>query len=155
MNRITFALLLGFIFTSSGLLAQDTLPKFSVRYVGKDRVIIGWNNNFPVVKQISIQRSHDSLTNYKTILSVADPNAQQNGFADNKAPNDHMFYRLFVVLDKGQFFFTDAKKPLIDTARKPIFQEQNVPEPIRTDPTAPVVKKPEVLVRSFYVYTNK
>ena len=28
-----------------------------------------------------------------------------------------MFYRLFVVLDKGQFFFTAAQKPVIDTSR--------------------------------------
>lgn len=155
MNRIKFALVLGLIFSCSGLLAQDTLPKFSVRYVGKDRVIIGWNNNYQMVKQISIQRSHDSLTNYKTILSVADPNAQQNGFADTKAPNDHMFYRLFVVLDRGMFYFTEAKKPVIDTVRRVTFKEQEVLEPIKTEPTPPVVKKPDVFVPSFYVFTNR
>src|SRR5687768_9566490 len=89
--------------------SQDTLPKFSLRNVGNNRVIVGWVNNYPLVKQISIQRSFDSLGIYKTILSVTDPNAVQNGFADTKAPNSHMFYRLFVVLDKGEFYFTTAK----------------------------------------------
>ena len=67
--------------------AQDTLPKFSVRNVGNSRFIVGWVNNYPLVKQISIQRSHDSLKSFTTILSVTDPNSRQNGFVDTKAPN--------------------------------------------------------------------
>ena len=58
--------------------SQDTLPKVSVRNVGNNRIIIGWVNNYPLVKQIGIQRSFDSLGIYKTILSVTDPNAVQN-----------------------------------------------------------------------------
>lgn len=95
--------------------AQDTLPKFTVRSAGNNRVIIGWVNNYPVTKQISIQRSFDSLNSYKTIISVTDPAAIQNGFADTKAPNDHMFYRLFINVDKGEFFFTKPKRPQPDT----------------------------------------
>ncbi len=100
--------------------AQDTLPGFTVRNIGNNRVIISWINDFNVVKQVSIQRSHDSLKNYKTIATVPDPMAKENGFADVKAPNDHMFYRLFISLDKGSFVFSDAKKPVWDTARKQI-----------------------------------
>src|ERR1700710_3030075 len=112
MNRIFLILCLTTIHLfSSRVLAQDTLPKFSVTNVGNNRIIIGWVNNYPLVKQISIQSSHDSLKNYKTILSVADPNAKDNGYADTKAANDHMYYRLFVNLDKGQFFFTAARQP--------------------------------------------
>ena len=127
---------------------QDTLPKFSLRNVGKNRIIVGWVNNYDLVKQISIQRSFDSLGIYKTILSVTDPNAKQNGFADTKAPNDHMFYRLFVVLDKGQFYFTPAKKPILDTTTY-----------VEIKPVEPEVKKPEPVnpgfVPSPFVYTNK
>jgi hypothetical protein len=127
---------------------QDTLPKFSLRNVGSNRIIVGWVNNYELVKQISIQRSFDSLGIYKTVLSVTDPNAKQNGFADTKAPNDHMFYRLFVVLDKGQFYFTKAKKPVLDTTTY-----------ATTQPLEPEVKKPEPVnpgfVPSPYVYTNK
>ena len=151
--------------------AQDTLPKFSVKNVGNKRIIVGWVNNYQMVKQISIQRSFDSLGIYKTILSVADPTAVQNGFADTKAPNDHMYYRLFIMLDKGMFLFSEAKRPVLDTARPavqtPAVNNQGVPQNngnvnnsggfVKTDTAVvkqePVIKKPEY-VPSVYVYTN-
>jgi hypothetical protein len=136
----------GFAQTAPGV--QDTLPKFSLRNVGNNRIIVGWVNNYDLVKQISIQRSFDSLGIYKTVLSVTDPNAKQNGFADTKAPNDHMFYRLFVVLDKGQFYFTPTKKPILDTTTY-----------VETRPVDPEIKKTEPVnpgfVPSPFVYTNK
>ncbi|HUQ96758.1 MAG TPA: hypothetical protein VM010_03765 [Chitinophagaceae bacterium] len=132
--------------------AQDTLPRFSVTNAGANRVIIGWVNNLGAMRQISVQRSHDSLVNYKTILSVADPNAVQNGFADTKAPNDHMWYRLFYVLGNGSYYFTVARQPRIDTTRSAAI------EPPAGAPPTP--KKDSVLIKnpgfvpSFYVYTN-
>lgn len=126
--------------------SQDTLPKFSVRNAGNNRFIVGWVNNYPLVKQISIQRAFDSLGIYKTILSVTDPNAVQNGFNDTKAPNDHMFYRLFVVLDKGVFYFTNPKKPVFDsTWTVKIKNEEPKKEPVIYNGFVP----------SSYVYTNK
>ncbi|MBS1920364.1 MAG: hypothetical protein JST17_08930 [Bacteroidetes bacterium] len=98
--------------------AQDTLPDFSAKSVGNNRVIIGWNNTFSVIKQISIQRSFDSLIGFKTILTVTDPTAPQNGYLDSKATNDHMFYRLYILLDKGNFLFSDSKKPVADTSSR-------------------------------------
>ena len=135
-------------FSQTAPAVQDTLPKFSLRNVGGNRIIVGWVNNYELVKQISIQRSFDSLGIYKTVLSVTDPNAKQNGFADTKAPNDHMFYRLFVVLDKGQFYFTKTKKPVLDTTTYVV-----------TKPVEPEVKNPDPVnpgfVPSPYIYTNK
>jgi len=107
-----------FIFSAKLLSAQDTLPKFSVKNVGANRIVIGWLNKFESVKQISIQRSFDSLRNFKTILTVADPTIPENGYVDTKASNDRMFYRLYIMLDKGQFLFSDAKRPGIDTVVK-------------------------------------
>lgn len=134
------------VMISSG---QDTLPKFSVNNPGNNRIIIGWVNNYGLVKQISIQRSFDSLTNYKTILTVADPNSRQNGYADTKAPYGQMFYRLFVVLGQGQFFFTTPKKPFLDTA--------NVTGRFATENNRKAVINlgAPKFVPSFYVYTNK
>ncbi len=114
MNKLTITLL--FTITSLYLQAQDTLPKFSVRNVGNKRVIIEWFNRFQSTNQISIQRSFDSLKNFKTILTVPDPSNPQNGFADTKADNDRMFYRLYILLDKGVYLFSDSKRPLWDTA---------------------------------------
>jgi hypothetical protein len=96
--------------------AQDTLPKFSARNVGNKRIIIEWVNTFQNVTQISIQRSTDSLKNYKTILTVPDPTNPQNGFADTKADNDRMFYRLYILLERGVYLFSNAKRPVWDTA---------------------------------------
>ena len=152
MDRIKFlaAFFILMIFCP-GVFAQDTLPKFSVTNAGKNRIIIGWVNNYSLVKQISIQRSFDSVGIYKTILSVTDPNAKQNGFADTKAPNDHMFYRLFVVLDKGEFIFTKPKKPILDTTATVSIEEPiKKVDSIKTEPP-----KPSGFVPSVYVFTNK
>lgn len=138
-----------FIFLSTHSFAQDTLPKFSVRNVGNNRIILGWVNQFSTIKQISIQRSFDSLRNYKTILTVADPKAVQNGYADTKAPSDHMFYRLFYVLEGGNFFFTAAKRPFLDTAKA----VTAVVAPLKVD--TPAVEKPKGFVPSTFVFTNR
>ncbi len=115
MKKINlFFFLLSFT-TSFSLLGQDTLPNFSLKNAGNNRIIIGWQNEFPDIKQISIQRSFDSLAGYKTILTVPDPTTPQNGYVDAKATNDHMFYRLYIMRDKGVFLFSAAKKPLKDT----------------------------------------
>ncbi len=96
--------------------AQDTLPKFTLKNAGQNRIIVGWTNPFTDTRQISIQRSKDSLTGYKTILTVPDPSTPQNGYVDTRAPNDQQFYRLYILLDKGVFLFSDPKKPFRDTA---------------------------------------
>lgn len=167
-----------FIITCGLLSAQDTLPNFTVRNVGNNRIIIGWVNNLADVKQISIQRSFDSLTGYKTILTVPDPTAIENGYADMKAVNDHMFYRLYIQQDKGLYRFSKAKKPFRDTTK---FTQQTQPDNntspadsmskakpfvVKIDgfpgtdsiagPNPVVVKnKPTAFVPSLHVYTNR
>ena len=125
MKRLTLFLFIASILTAKGLIAQpvpargeDTLPKFSLRNVGSNRIVIGWTNTFETVRQISIQRSFDSTKNFKSILTVADPSIPENGYVDTKANNDHMFYRLYIMLDKGVYLFSDAKKPVLDTLIK-------------------------------------
>lgn len=155
MKRSCISLMACLFFIASAT-AQDTLPKFSVSHYGTQRYIIGWINNYEHVKQISIQRSFDSLKNYTTILSVTDPNAKQNGFADAKSPNDHMFYRLFVVLDKGQFYFTTPIKPLFDSLK--ISRNANIDYKKDTAVTAtikPFIPKKPDFIPSFFVYTNR
>lgn len=155
------------LFVASSLYAQDTLPNFSVKNAGNNRIVIGWNNQFENIRQISIQRSFDSLKNYKTILTVADPTTPQNGFVDTKATNDHMFYRLYILLDKGVYLFSDAKKPVIDTAkvegREPFKPVVDTPVVLVDslgrviDTISKVNKKPVVpsFVPSKYIYTYK
>jgi len=148
--------------------AQDTLPSFNVRNVGNNRVIISWVNNYDKVKQISIQRSLDSLSGYKTILSVADPMSKQNGFVDTKATNDHMFYRLFIMLDGAMYQFSKTIRPVFDTTRgsdikkdlgklDPFSRDVNNPNKIDSLGNGPGVNKnrPEIFVPSNFVYTAR
>jgi hypothetical protein len=158
MKKILLFTLLLFCFQCSWS-QQDTLPRFSVRNVGNNRIVIGWVNGYQQVKQISIQRSFDSLNFYKTILSVADPGAVQNGYVDTKAPNDHMYYRLFIMLDQGSFLTTPAQRPKLDTANKNAVvnpAQGATGDPAKQDSAKLVtaVKKP-LYVPSVYVYTNR
>jgi len=158
MRRLSFFLSALFIVSIS--FGQDTLPKFTVKNLGNDKdgnpsIVISWVNPFDAMRQISIQTSHDSLRNYRTLISMTDPNAKINGFADKKAPNDHMYYRLFVVKGNGEYFSTAIKRPVLDTAKvvtlveKAVAKVPDVPVETKDQP-----KKPE-FVPSFYVYTNK
>jgi len=137
-------LILFLMFTAGKLIAQDTLPKFSVINAGNNRIIIGWINTLPNVKQISIQRSFDSLTGYKSILTVPDPTTLQNGYLDAKATNDHMFYRLYIMQEKGVFLFSAAKRPAKDTSKRvmtnlPVTEKLRMPDSISK--VSPVVIK--------------
>lgn len=114
MRKIILSL---FICTSAFAYAQDSLPAFSVVNKGNNRIIISWNNKYKQVKQISIQRSPDSLANFKSLITVPDPNNRQNGFLDSKAPTDNMFYRLYIHVDGANFIVTKSKRPANDSIR--------------------------------------
>lgn len=105
---------MGFIcsFTS---FSQEQLPDFSIYKVGGGRVMISWTHNLKDIKQISIQRSHDKNNFFKTIATMPDPSIMQNGVADAKAPNDSMYYRIFVMQDGGKFFTSPVKQPAVDS----------------------------------------
>jgi hypothetical protein len=147
----------------STIRAQEVLPDFTVITKGNKKVILSWTNNYPIVTQISIQRSKDSTRGFATILSVADPTAPQNGIVDSKSPEANQFYRLFIVQNNGKFLFTKSKKPFWDTvrviankqqpadnARRVIITESVTPkqaeeikEKLQPGTTNPVVKAPE------------
>lgn len=96
----------------SGMLqAQDTLPHFSATTRGPGKILISWHNHYPVVTQISIQRSADSLKYFTTLLTVPDPTLPENGAVDGKAPEPGLFYRLFIVFDNGRYLFTTSRRP--------------------------------------------
>lgn len=115
---------------------------------------------FEDVRQISIQRSADSLKNFKTILTVPDPSIPQNGLMDTKAQNNRMFYKLYILLDKGVYLFSDAKKPVPDTVRKNVIAPEKtitvVPETTEiVDFNIPVKTALVKNLPSIHVYTGK
>ena len=120
MQKIILSL---FICISAFAHAQDSLPAFSGVNKGNNRIIISWNNKFKQVKQISIQRSTDSLANFKSLITVPDPNNRQNGFMDSKAPADNMFYRLYIHVDGANFIVTKSKRPANDSIRTALLSD--------------------------------
>lgn len=177
-------LLWSFAFVLISLLSfsQDSLPRFSVKNKS-GKVIVGWLNPFKDVVQINIQRSPDSISGFKTLLSVADPNAVTNGFLDAKAPDTKQFYRLYVQRSGGVYFFTPSSKPYLDTikiiASKPNEKKEPIAEPensnaiSKLNKTGPVKKfsngmpiaadsivaeappAEKIFTPSVYVYTNQ
>lgn len=129
-----------FLSLGFGAIAQDTLPDFSVRNRGNNRIVVSWYNDFKTVRQISIQRSADSLTNYKTILTVPDPNNRQNGFMDTKAPQDNMFYRLYILLDGSNFLVTRPQRPFDETLIQKVLQK-SLTDSVLSDEELMIVKR--------------
>lgn len=110
MHRTVGLLFIG-VFLTVVLRAQDTLPRFTATARAPGKILISWHNNYPVVSQISIQRSTDSLRDFTTLITVPDPHLPENGAVDNKAPHPNFYYRLFIVLDNGKYLFTHSRRP--------------------------------------------
>ena len=109
------SILMALMLTMQAIIIQaqtDSLPKFLLTE-RNGYVIVGWNNSYPEITQLIIQRSTDSVTGFRSIMSMPDPNAKSNGFIDKKGGTSSMFYRLMIVLPGGRYNFTEAKKPLI------------------------------------------
>ena len=114
---LKLSLIPALLFLCLSAAAQDTLPKYSIDNRGQDRIIISWTNPFGAqIRQLSIQRSFDSLKNFKSILTVPDPTVPQNGYVDTKATNDHMYYRLYILLDSGKYLFSRSRRPVKDNS---------------------------------------
>ncbi|HET9058143.1 MAG TPA: hypothetical protein VFN30_14960 [Chitinophagaceae bacterium] len=89
---------------------NDTLPKFSV--ISKNgKITLKWINNLSNPQQITIQRSEDSLKNFFTIFTLPNPSLSEFSYTDKNAPNDSLYYRLFVLNTGNNYFFSDSKKP--------------------------------------------
>lgn len=126
----TAGILLVLLLSSATLRAQDTLPHFSATARATGKILISWHNRYPVVTQISIQRSADSLRNFTTLLTVPDPTLPENGATDSKAPSPNFFYRLFIVLDNGKYVFTPSRRPqFAKTRTAAAAQEDNTEQP--------------------------
>lgn len=79
-------------------------------------VIIGWLNPHPELTQLIIQRSVDSLTGFRSIVSMPDPTSVSNGYVDKKPGAANSFYRIYFVNPGGRYLFTAAQKPVKDAS---------------------------------------
>ncbi len=95
---------------SQNTMAQESLPGFTLKDMGKGRVQISWLNSFTTCVQLAIQRSYDSTQFFRTIFSAQSPSLPQNGYIDNLAPRGtKSYYRIFYVLEGGAYFFSTSK----------------------------------------------
>ena len=124
---------------------QSTLPDFQV--IQRNGVnIISWNNEIKEITQLIIQRSVDSLTGFRSIVSMPDPTSSTNGFVDKKSGSKLFFYRIFFVMPGGRYVFTESQKPKVEIPPpviQPAIKKQPIPNPapvtVTTDP--PITKK--------------
>lgn len=89
-------------------MAQALLPHIEVHPKGSTR-IIQWSNGYTSIERIGIQRSMDSLYNYATIGYATNPDKAVNAYID-KHPDGYVFYRLFIFMSNGQYFFSDPAR---------------------------------------------
>lgn len=98
------------IFCVSKTVAQTNTFDFTVNDLGKDKVQISWNNPNETCIQLSVQRSYDSRKFFQTIFTAQSPQLPTNGFVYNAGgQNVKIYYRIFYVLEGGNYFFTHSK----------------------------------------------
>lgn len=90
--------------------AQDSLPNFSVD-VRNGAIIIGWVNPYNDIAQLIIQQSKDSISGFRSIVTMPDPAAVTNGFAYKKPNSENYYYRIFYLRSGSRYMFTAPKKP--------------------------------------------
>ncbi len=97
----------------------DSLPMFKVTNPLTGNIIISWVNKYPSIKQITVQRSTDSIKNFKSIATMPNASIPQNGYSDKSTlPKVKYFYRLYLVIDNRTFFNTKSQSAVIDTTWK-------------------------------------
>lgn len=105
-----------FLFCSKTNAQNDTLPLLSLKSVGT-RVIVSWKQNYnKVVTTLNIQRSYDSLKNFRTIGEVLSPQSIENGFIDANPPYRKMYYRVFVAFEGGSYAYSKTYRATKDTS---------------------------------------
>ena len=124
-----FQILIAFFLSSlifNQIKAQDNLPHFNV-FVRNDKVIVSWINKNSRIIQVNIQRSSDSLTGFKTIASIEQPNLNFFEFIDTKSSNLNQNYRLYILEEGGNYQFTNSKKPVF------VIETKSIKVPVQND----------------------
>ena len=92
---------------SASAQTEQVLPEFSVRELTKGKIQVSWNNPYQNCVQLAVQRSGDSVNNFRTIFSTQSPELPSNGFLDNKPIlGIKSYYRVFYVLLGGAYYFS-------------------------------------------------
>lgn len=112
--KLNFCLFLLFMCCSQSS-AQALLPDISVIHKQNEN-LLSWTSGYTGIVQIGVQRSQDSIYNYATIGYVSNPAKKINTYTDRKPLPGKNFYRLFVRLSNGEYFFSNPAKSVIDSS---------------------------------------
>ncbi len=104
------ASIIAFCLVFNSVKAQDTLPSFTIRDINDNKILIAWTSRFgDNCIQLALQRSFDSTHFFSTIYSAQSPELPHNGVLDDRMPKGvKVFYRIFYVLQGGQYFFSKS-----------------------------------------------
>lgn len=139
--------------------AQDTLPRFNAYKRAGNQAEISWTNDYGVVKQITVQRSTDSLKRFASVFSSPNPMAKRGVYLDAKTNGYQYYYRVFVQLPDGVYFHTPSQKAVIDSSMIGL-DGKPLPSNIKDDkglkpPVNGLTPKPLVFVPSDHVFSDK
>lgn len=111
MKKIVFLFLI--LIVSKNILQAQQKFNVAVSKATETKVKIEWTNPYgDSVVQLNVQRSWDSVRNFRTIFVPLSPELPQNGYIDETDGYNTLYYRVFYVLADGNFFFTKAKRNL-------------------------------------------
>lgn len=104
--------------TCTVIAQQAALPAIMVKNIN-NKIIVSWVNDYSKpITTLNIQRSFDSLRNYKTVGSVLSAQSKENGYSDVNAPYNKMYYRVFIAFEGGSYTYSNIMRPIKDTASK-------------------------------------
>ncbi len=133
------------------------LPDLTISFSEEEGVLLSWYNQYDYIKGIAVQRSNDSVKNYKTIAYI-EKNASGKGvYLDQKFQNGNNYYRLLVVFSSDLNWYSNMAKMHVDSQsfvkfygshivntspvnEKPSDSLDNIPEPVPvnySDPRLP------------------
>jgi hypothetical protein len=117
MTKQCFFFLFFISITINVFAQQKPLPAIMVKNIN-NKIIVSWVNDYTKpITTLNIQRSYDSLKNYKTAGSVLSPQSRENGYADVNAPYNKMYYRVFVAFEGGTYAYSNIMRPIKDTTK--------------------------------------
>lgn len=139
--------------------AQDTLPRFNAWKRAGNQAEINWINDYGVVKQITVQRSTDSLRRFASIYSSPNPMAKHGAYVDVKTNGYQYYYRIYIQLPDGVYFYTASQKAIIDSSMIGL-DGKPLPANVRDEkglkpPVNGITPKPLVFVPSDYVFSDR
>jgi hypothetical protein len=148
-----------FISTTINVFAQQKpLPVIMVKNIN-NKIIVSWLNDYTKpITTLNIQRSYDSLKNYKTAGSVLSPQSRENGYADVNAPYNKMYYRVFVAFEGGTYAYSNIMRPIKDTTKYNNVTDEKMPWMIGSGRDSGDIAppgKPTITYPSSFIFTAK